>query len=79
MLDNEIRRVWKDQAEKRGYIVVLPAAPDGQLFFEGGKRVFPEFLKVLLSDYKILDNKFHIATAETGVRRGRRRWIRRQT
>ena len=66
MLDNEIKRVWKDQAEKRGYIVVLPAAPEGQLFFEGGKRVFPEFLKVLLSDYKILDNKFHIAGHSNG-------------
>jgi poly(3-hydroxybutyrate) depolymerase len=66
MLDNEIKRVWRDQAEKRGYIVVLPAAPDGQLFFEGGKRVFPEFLKVLLSDYKILDDRFHIAGHSNG-------------
>src|SRR5690348_2337602 len=49
------------EAEKRGYLVVAPAAPDDELFFEGGARIFPEFLKMMLADYKIHDNKFHIA------------------
>jgi poly(3-hydroxybutyrate) depolymerase len=38
------------EAEKRGYIVVAPAAPDGELFFEDGARIFPEFLKMILAD-----------------------------
>src|ERR1019366_295478 len=46
-------------------IVVIPAAP-GRLFFQGGERVFPEFLKQILGDYKILDNKLHIAGASNG-------------
>jgi pimeloyl-ACP methyl ester carboxylesterase len=54
------------EAEKRGYIVIAPAAPDGQLFFEGGARIFPEFLKLVLADYKIQDNKFHIAGPSNG-------------
>src|SRR6185369_3698479 len=54
------------EAEKRGYIVVAPAAPDGQLFFEGGARIFPEFLKLVLADYKIQDGKFHIAGPSNG-------------
>lgn len=54
------------EAEKRGYIVVAPAAPDDELFFEGGARIFPEFLKMILADYKILDNKFHIAGPSNG-------------
>jgi len=54
------------EAEKRGYIVVAPAAPDDELFFEDGARIFPEFLKMILVDYKIQDNKFHIAGPSNG-------------
>jgi predicted peptidase len=62
----DLRRNWRDQAERRGYIVVIAAAPNGQLFFEGGERIFPEFLQVILSDYKILDGKFHVAGPSNG-------------
>src|SRR5579862_1497249 len=65
-VDSVIDRNFRDQAEKRGYIVVVPAAPNDQLFFEGGERIFPEFLKQLLADYKIQDNKFHIAGPSNG-------------
>ena len=46
--------------------MVAPAAPDGELFFEGGARIFPEFLKMILADYKIQDGKFHIAGPSNG-------------
>jgi predicted peptidase len=65
-VDSTISRNFRDEAEKRGYIVVAPAAPDGDLFFEGGERIFPEFLKQILADYKIQDNKFHIAGPSNG-------------
>jgi len=54
------------EAEKRGYLVVAPAAPDDELFFEEGARIFPEFLKMILADYKIEDGKFHIAGPSNG-------------
>src|SRR5213594_1075124 len=57
-VDSILMRNFREEAEKRGYIVVAPAAPDGQLFFEGGARVVPEFLKMILADYKIQDGKF---------------------
>lgn len=66
IVDSSISRNWRSQAERRGYIVVIPAAPDGELFFEGGDRVFPEFLKRLLSEYKVQDGKFHIAGNSNG-------------
>jgi predicted peptidase len=66
VVDNVITRNFRDEAEKRGYIVVVPAAPDDQLFFEGGERIFPKFLKQILADYKIQDNKFHIAGPSNG-------------
>jgi hypothetical protein len=56
-----VGRNWRSQAEPRGHIVVAPAAPDGDLFFEEGARVFPEFLTKPLADYKVDGGKFHIA------------------
>jgi poly(3-hydroxybutyrate) depolymerase len=65
-VDSVLSRNFRAEAEKRGYIVVAPAAPGDQLFFEGGARIFPEFLKMILADYKIQDNKFHIAGPSNG-------------
>jgi poly(3-hydroxybutyrate) depolymerase len=61
-----LTRNFRAEAEKRGYIVVAPAAPDGELFFESGARIFPEFLKMIMADYKIQDGKFHIAGPSNG-------------
>ncbi|PWU06915.1 MAG: hypothetical protein C5B51_11230 [Terriglobia bacterium] len=65
-VDSVLNRNLRAEAEKRGYIVVAPAAPDDDLFFEEGARIFPEFLKMILADYKIQDNKFHIAGPSNG-------------
>src|SRR6202158_977415 len=65
-VDSVLNRNLRAEAEKRGYVVVAPAAPDDDLFFEEGARIFPEFLKMILADYKIQDNKFHIAGPSNG-------------
>ena len=65
-VNGTLARNFRAEAEKRGYIVVAPAAPDGVLFFEGGERIFPEFLKMILADYKIQGGKFHIAGVSNG-------------
>jgi poly(3-hydroxybutyrate) depolymerase len=65
-VDRVLSSNFRPEAEKRGYIVVAPAAPDDELFFEGGARIFPEFLKMILADYKIQGNKFHIAGPSNG-------------
>ena len=65
-VDNILNRNFRAEAEKRGYLVVAPAAPDGDLFFEDGDRIFPEFLKVILADYKVRDGKLHIAGVSNG-------------
>jgi len=66
MVDSVLDRNFRPEAEKRGYIVVAPAAPDDELFFEGGARIFPAFLKMILANYKIQNNKFHIAGPSNG-------------
>jgi predicted esterase len=65
-VDSVLNRNLRAEAEKRGYIVIAPAAPDDQLFFEDGARIFPEFLKSILAEYKIQDGKFHIAGPSNG-------------
>jgi predicted esterase len=65
-VDTTIARNFRAEAEKRGYIIVGPAAPDDDLFFDEGDRIFPEFLKMILADFKIQDNKFHIAGPSNG-------------
>ena len=66
MVQNEVDRTWKPEAERRGYIVVMPAAPDGELFFQGGGRVFPQFVEQILKDYKVETGKLHIAGHSNG-------------
>jgi poly(3-hydroxybutyrate) depolymerase len=66
MVEGTVARNWREQAESLGYIVIVPAAPNGDLFFEEGDRVFPAFIVKLLGDFKILQNKFHIAGVSNG-------------
>jgi poly(3-hydroxybutyrate) depolymerase len=65
-VENILNRNFRTEAEKRGYIVVAPAAQGPRLFFLGGARIFPDFLKTILADYKIKDDKFHIAGPSNG-------------
>ena len=59
---------WVPEADRFGYIVFVPAAPNGRPFTGAGAMVFPEFIELLLHEYKILDNKFHIAGMSNGGR-----------
>src|SRR5215471_17139881 len=65
-VDTILNRNFRAEAEARGYIVVAPAAPDGDLFFEEGERIFPAFLKLIAADHRIEDGKFHIAGPSNG-------------
>ena len=65
-VDSILMRNFKAEAEKRGYIVIAPAATEGDLFFEDGDRIFPQFLKMMLADYKVEGGKFHIAGPSNG-------------
>jgi predicted peptidase len=66
IVERMIERTFRDEAEKRGYIVVVPAASDGELFFEQGARIFPAFLQQILSTYKVEGGKLLAAGASNG-------------
>lgn len=65
-VDGTLERNFRAEAERRGYIVVAPAAPDGELFFQGGERIYPAFLDTILASYKVVDRKFHVAGPSNG-------------
>jgi poly(3-hydroxybutyrate) depolymerase len=56
---------WRPEAERRGYIIVSPATPDGSLFFEAADRIFPSFIEMILHDYKVA-GKIHISGLSNG-------------
>lgn len=66
IIDRAIERNWQVEAERRGYIVVSPVAPDAGLYFQGGDVVFPALLDVLLERYPIAERKFHVAGISNG-------------
>jgi predicted peptidase len=65
MVLTTVERNWRAEAEKRGYIVAVPAAPASRVFLEGS-MIFPLFIEELLKDYKIQDGKFAIAGMSSG-------------
>jgi pimeloyl-ACP methyl ester carboxylesterase len=65
-IDGALARNFQAEAEQRGYIVIGPAAPDGDLFFYDGDRIFPEFLDNIRASYKIDGGKFHVAGPSNG-------------
>ena len=65
-IDGALARNFQAEAERRGYLVIGPAAPNGDLFFYDGERVFPEFLDNILAAHKIEGGKFHVAGPSNG-------------
>jgi predicted peptidase len=59
---------WQAEGDRRGYIVVIPAAPLGRPFVGEGAKIFPEFIEMILKNYKVRDNKLHIAGMSNGGR-----------
>jgi len=65
-VDGVLNRYLRAEAERRGYIVVAPGAPDDHLVLWDGSEIFPEFLEKILADYKIENKKFHLAGVSNG-------------
>src|SRR5262245_28095863 len=66
MVLTTLEQNWRMEGDRHGYIV--PAAPYGRPFVAEGAKIFPEVIEKLLHDYKVRDNKFHIAGMSNGGR-----------
>lgn len=56
-VEGTLERNFRAEAERRGYLVFAPAAPNDELFFQRGDRIFPEFLDKLLAEHKIVGGR----------------------
>jgi poly(3-hydroxybutyrate) depolymerase len=68
MVDAGFNRYWGSQASRRGWIVVSPAAPDGQIFHRGGDTLIPALLDHIASEFQIEGGRFHVAGWSNGGR-----------
>lgn len=66
MAESTLNADWRQEAERRGYILISPGTPDGSLFFQRADRVFPSFLEQILRDYRVKDGKLHVAGHSNG-------------
>ncbi len=66
MVDAGINGYWGHGPVDRDWIVISPAAPDGQLFFQGSELLIPEFLEAIASEYPPEGGKFHLAGISNG-------------
>ena len=66
MAEGTLNTDWRQEAERRGYILISPATPDGSLFFQAADRVFPSFLDQILKDYRVRNGKLHVAGHSNG-------------
>lgn len=66
MVEAGFSRYWGEQASARGWIVVSPVAPDGQLFFRGGEMRILALMDHMASEFQIEGGRFHVAGSSNG-------------
>ncbi len=57
---------WSEEAGRRGWVVVSPAAVQGQLYFQGAERVIPELLDHIVDRFSPAGDKVHLAGISNG-------------
>jgi len=65
-VDALLDKWWAPEATKRGWMVVSPVAPDGQLFFSGSSATLMELMDSVAATYPPEGGKFHLAGVSNG-------------
>ncbi len=75
----QIERFWEAGAAERGYIAFGAGAPSGKPFFGemGGDIYLPQFMDLMLEQYRIEDDKFHLVGFSNGGESAYRIAVRR--
>ena len=66
MVDAGLQSYWEVEARRRGFLVVSPAAPGGQLFFRGSEILIPAFLAHVRATLPVAPGGIHL----TGISNG---------
>lgn len=64
--ENTLNADWRAEAERRGWVVISPGTPNGEMFFEGADRIFPGFLDMIVRDYQVPMGRLHVAGHSNG-------------
>lgn len=64
--DAGLDRCWADEAQRHGWIVVSPVAPERALFFQGSEAVIPELLDTVTATYPPEDGRFYVGGISNG-------------
>ncbi len=66
MVRSGLKAFWRAEAEKRGYVVISPAASRGRLYYDRGVEIFPEFLDRMIELYPIDGDRVHVVGISNG-------------
>jgi len=61
-----LRDYWAEEAGRRGWVVVSPAAIDGTLYFGGAEKVIPELLRHITATFNPPGTKIHLSGISNG-------------
>lgn len=64
--EETLKTYWAVEGYKRGWIILSPVAPDGQLFFNGSEAYIPEFLDLTSRMFLPEGNAYHLAGISNG-------------
>jgi poly(3-hydroxybutyrate) depolymerase len=64
--ESTLKTDWQVEGEKRGYVLIAPGSPNGDVFFASADRVFPDFLDAILKEYRVEGGKLHVAGHSNG-------------
>ena len=59
-------QAWFDYFGEQSWVVVCPVVPDGKLFFQGSERYLPYLMDHLLSELKLLGDRFYLLGVSNG-------------
>ena len=57
---------WEAEAKKRGWVVISPAAPDGESFYTGAEKELPNLLDEISKSVVFEGGKAHLAGVSNG-------------
>ncbi len=66
VVDSVIDRVWRAEAERRGWVVASPVAPGALFFDDSSARYLPELVAQLVAQFRPASGKVHLAGVSNG-------------
>lgn len=66
MVETGLRNWWESEGARRGFVVVSPAAPNGELFFLGSRAHIAPFLDAVIAEHNLDPAQIHVGGISNG-------------